>query len=234
MAPGDIDWDRVFGTDGTRCFHTGGIFAALSDGTAALAAEAIEAAHRHDTIASFDLNYRPSLWLDHGGPAAAQAVNRTLASRVDVLIGNEEDYVAALGFSVEGVDENLLVLDAAAYRAMLERVREAYPNLKLLAVTLRAASTASRNDWGAAVLDDDGYHTPTTRRDLEILDRVGGGDSFVSGLIFGLLSGRTTAEAAECGAATGALAMTTPGDTCMGTRAEVERLVRGGSSRVMR
>ena len=234
MAPGDIDWDGVFGTDGVRWLHTGGIFAGLSDSTAALAREAMESAHRYGAIVSFDLNFRPSLWADHGGPAAAQAVNRSLAGLVDVMIGNEEDYTAALGFSVEGTNDAFADLDPEAYRSMLEAVRDAYPNARVLAATLRVATTASRNDWSAVALAGDTFAVSARRRDLEILDRIGGGDSFASGFIHGLLAGDELGRAVELGAAHGALAMTTPGDTSTATLAEVERVARGGSARVVR
>ncbi len=234
MAPGDVDWERVFGADGVRWLHTGGIFAGLSDGTAALAREAMEAARRHGAIVSFDLNYRPSLWADHGGPAAAQALNRELAGLVDVMIGNEEDYTAALGFTVEGATGDFSQLDPAAYGAMLQRVQQAYPRARVLAVTLRAATTASRNDWGAVAVAGGETAVAATRHDLEILDRIGGGDSFASGLIYGLLAGETLERSLALGAAHGALAMTTPGDTSMATLAEVERVSRGGTARVRR
>ncbi len=234
MAPGDIDWDRVFASDGIRWLHTGGIFAGLSDSTAALAREGMEAARRHGAMVSFDLNFRPSLWADHGGAAAAQEVNRGLAGLVDVMIGNEEDYTAALGFEVEGVGDDLRTLDPLAYRAMLERVRAAYPSTRVLAATLRTATTASRNDWGAVALAGDEFVMAASRPDLEILDRIGGGDSFASGLIYGLLTDGDLQRAIDLGAAHGALAMTTPGDVSMATLAEVERVARGGSARVTR
>jgi len=234
MAPGDVDWDRVFGEDGVRWLHTGGIFAGLSDGTATLVREAMEAARRYGATVSFDLNFRPSLWADHGGPAAAQEVNRGLAELVDVMIGNEEDYTAALGFAVEGTGDDFTDLDPAAYRAMLERVRAAYPNARVLAATLRAATTASRNDWSAVALAGAEFAIAPQRRDLEIHDRIGGGDSFASGLIYGLLRGDSLQRAVDLGAAHGALAMTTPGDTSMATLAEVERVAKGGSARVVR
>ena len=234
MAPGDVDWDRIFGEDGVRWLHTGGIFAGLSNGTAALAREGMEAARRHGAIVSFDLNFRPSLWADHGGAPASQQVNRSLAGLVDVMIGNEEDYTAALGFSVGGAAEDFADLDPMAYRAMLEVVRTAYPNARVLAATLRAATTASRNDWGAVALAGDTFAVASQRRDLEILDRIGGGDSFASGLIYGLLTSDDLQRAVELGAAHGALAMTTPGDTSTATLAEVERVAKGGSARVVR
>jgi 2-dehydro-3-deoxygluconokinase len=234
MAPGDIDWDRVFGEDGVRWLHTGGIFAGLSDGTAALTREAMEAARRHGAMVSFDLNFRPSLWADHGGPAAAQAVNRGLAGLVDVMIGNEEDYATALGFEVEGANADFSGLDPDAYGAMLRRVREAYPNARVLAATLRTATTASRNDWGAVALAGDELAVSRQYEGLEILDRIGGGDSFASGLVYGLLTGGGIQRAVDLGVAHGALAMTTPGDTSMATLAEVERVAKGGTARVVR
>ena len=234
MAPGDVDWDALFGTERVRWFHSGGIFAALSESTAALAAQAMAAARRHGTIVSYDLNYRPSLWQATGGPRRAREVNREIVSEVDVLLGNEEDFIAALGFEVEGVDEQLSAIDPAGYGRMVERVVRAFPNLRVVATTLRTAHTATRNDWGALLWADGELHAARLRDDLEVFDRVGGGDSFVSGMAFALLSGMGPAEAVEWGAAHGALAMTTPGDTSMVTVDEVERVARGGSGRVRR
>jgi 2-dehydro-3-deoxygluconokinase len=234
LRPGDIDWERIFGAERARWFHCGGIFAALSETTADVAAEAMEAARRHGVVVSYDLNYRASLWKAIGGQAKAREVNRRLAPLVDVMLGNEEDFGAALGFDVEGLDENLSALDPANFGRMMVDVTAAYPNLRLVATTLRNAKTATRNDWGAAAYADGTLHVATTRPDLEILDRVGGGDSFASGLIYGLLAGRSVEQALEYGAAHGALAMTTPGDTSMATLAEVEALIAGGSARVNR
>jgi 2-dehydro-3-deoxygluconokinase len=234
MKPGDVDWDRLFGVDGVRWFHTGGIFAALSETTPLVAREAMEAARRHGVVVSYDLNYRPSLWKGIGGAAKAREVNRDLVSLVDVLFGNEEDFSVALGIDVEGLDEHLSALPVAAFKAMIGRAREAFPHLQVVATTLRVAHTATRNDWGAIAWCDGEFHEATPRPDLEILDRVGGGDSFASGLIYGFLAGRACAWAVECGAAHGALAMTTPGDTSMATLAEVERVMKGGTARVSR
>jgi 2-dehydro-3-deoxygluconokinase len=234
LAPGDVDWDAVFLREGARWFHTGGIFAGLSESTASVAAEAMAAARRHGAVVSYDLNYRPSLWAGIGGAARAQEVNRELVAQADVLLGNEEDFTAALGFEVEGADDALTSLDPAGFGRMIERVVAAYPNLRVVATTLRAATSATRNDWGAVCWADGALHEATWRPGLEILDRVGGGDSFASGLIFGLLDGRAPDVAVEYGAAHGALAMTTPGDTSMATRAEVEALMRGGSARIAR
>jgi 2-dehydro-3-deoxygluconokinase len=234
LKPGEIDWDAVFGREGARWFHTGGIFAALSETTPLVAKEAMTAARRHGTIVSYDLNYRASLWKSIGGKARAQAVNRELAPLVDVMLGNEEDFTAALGFAVEGTDEQLSALDMRAFARMIARAREVFPNFKAVATTLRSAKTATRNDWGA-VLDVGGrLYASRAYPDLEILDRVGGGDSFASGLVYGLLEGKGPQWAVDCGAAHGALAMTTPGDTTMASLAEVERVMAAGTARVTR
>jgi 2-dehydro-3-deoxygluconokinase len=234
LQPGQVDWDRIFGGDGARWLHTGGIFAALSETTPAVAKEAMAAARRHGTIVSYDLNYRASLWKSIGGKKRAQEVNRELAGLVDVMIGNEEDFTAALGFEVEGLDENLQALDPANFRKMIEKAKAAFPNFKAVATTLRAVRSASVNDWAAVLYMDGRLHSSRAYEALEIWDRVGGGDSFASGLIFGLLDGRGAQWAVECGAAHGALAMTTPGDTTMASLAEVERVMKGGAARVQR
>jgi 2-dehydro-3-deoxygluconokinase len=234
LKPGDVDWDRVFGRDGVRWFHTGGVFSALSTTCAQLAVEAVEAAHRHGTIVSYDLNYRPSLWTAHGGVAAAAALNGKLVPHVDVLFGNEEDFSAGLGYELEGVDEDLLELEIPGYERLLGRVLDDHPQLALVASTLRQARTATVNDWTAVCRSRDGFHVGPRFDGLEIFDRVGGGDSFASGLIFGLLEGVDVDTALAYGGAHGALAMTTPGDTSMATRREVERLVAGRAPRVDR
>jgi len=224
----------VFGKEGARWFHTGGIFAALSDTTPAVAREAMEAAHRHGTVISYDLNYRPSLWKSIGGQKRAQEVNRQLAPLVDVMLGNEEDFTAALGFEVEGLDEHLSGLDPENFRRMIERAVKEFPNFSVVATTLRNARTATVNDWGAVCYHEGKLYQAASREGLEILDRVGGGDSFASGLIYGFLSGKGPQWAVECGAAHGALAMTTPGDTSMATLAEVLGVMKGGGARVSR
>jgi 2-dehydro-3-deoxygluconokinase len=232
MEPGDVDWERLFGVDGVRWFHTGGVFCALSPGAAELALEAIQAARRHGTVVSYDLNFRPSLWKARGGDPGA--VNREFARRVDVLLGNEEDYSAALGYELEGVGADLLELDPAVYEVLLENVIADHPQVTLAAATLRQARTASVNDWGGVCRTRTTFHVGPWMPGLEIFDRIGGGDSFDSGLIYGLLSGLDLEIALAYGVAHGALAMTTPGDTSMATLAEVERLSAGGSARVVR
>ncbi|HZJ65966.1 MAG TPA: sugar kinase [Kofleriaceae bacterium] len=234
LVPGVIDWDRLFGKDGVRWFHTGGIFAALSESTAAVAEEAMIAARRHGVVVSYDLNYRESLWKTIGGKDRARSVNRALARLVDVMLGNEEDFTAALGFAIEGVGEHYTRLDASAYRPMIDAVMREYPNLSAVATTLRVARSATVNDWGALCFHDGRLEQATQRPDLLIYDRIGGGDSFASGLIYGFLTGRGAAWAVECGAAHGALAMTTPGDTTMATLAEVEKVMAGAAARVER
>lgn len=234
LKPGDIDWDTMFGGEGARWFHTGGIFAALSDTTPAVAKEAMIAAKRHGVMVSYDLNYRPSLWKSIGGQKRAQEVNRELASYVDVMLGNEEDFTAALGFEVEGVDEHLSALDTANFKKMIEKAVAAYPNFAVVATTLRNARTATVNDWGAVCYHDGTLYEARHRDGLEIFDRVGGGDSFASGLVYGFLMDKGPQWAVECGAAHGAMAMTTPGDTTMATLGEVERVMKGGGARVAR
>lgn len=234
LRAGDIDWERIFGEEGARWFHCGGIFCALSETTPEVALEAMTVARKYGTIISYDLNYRDSLWKSIGGKARAQEVNRRLAEMVDVMLGNEEDFTAALGFEVDGLDEDHSQLDAGNFRRMIERVVATYPNIKVVATTLRHARTATRNDWGAVLYDQGEFYQAPVRADLEIYDRVGGGDSFASGLIYGYLSGQGPQRAVEYGAAHGALAMTTPGDTSMVTVSEVERVMKGAGARVER
>ena len=234
LKAGDFDWDAIFGKAGARWLHTGGIFAALSDTTPQLVIEAVKKARQYGTIVSYDLNYRPSLWKSIGGQKRAQEVNQEIAKYVDVMIGNEEDFTACLGFHVEGADENLLRLDVSAFKKMIETAVKTYPNFKATATTLRAAKTATVNDWGAICWMDGKFYESRKYPDLEILDRVGGGDSFASGLIYGLMTTGDPQKAVDYGAAHGALAMTTPGDTSMATKTEVEKLMKGGGARVQR
>jgi len=234
MKPGDVDWEHIFGTLGARWFHTGGIFAALSETTAEVVVEAVKVAKKHGTIVSYDLNYRPSLWRDIGGKQKAQAVNRAIAPYIDVMIGNEEDFTACLGLEVEGVDENLSALPIDGFKRMIERAVKEFPNFKVAATTLRTVKSASVNDWSAICWYDGAFHQAMAMKDLAIYDRVGGGDSFASGLVYGFLAFNDAQKAVNYGCAHGALAMTTPGDTSMASKAEVEKLVGGGSARVVR
>ncbi|EPH05887.1 2-dehydro-3-deoxygluconokinase [Propionibacterium sp. oral taxon 192 str. F0372] len=229
------DLDEIFNRQGVRWLHTGGIYAALSETSAQTVIEVCKAAKAAGTIISYDLNYRPSLWKSIGGQAKAQEVNRAVAPYVDVMIGNEEDFTAALGFEIEGVDENLTVLPLDGFKKMVERVAEAYPNFKVVATTLRGVKSATVNDWSAIAWSvASGLVKAAQRDDLMIFDRVGGGDSFASGLVYGLIEGEDLEVAVNYGAAHGALAMTTPGDTSMATLAEVKKLAGGGSARVDR
>jgi 2-dehydro-3-deoxygluconokinase len=232
LKPHDVDWDDVLGQ--TRWLHTGGVFAGLSEESAETALEAVQSARRLGVAVSYDLNYRPSLWQGRGGAAEAARVNRRLVRHVDVLFGNEEDFSTGLGYPLEGADDNMLDLDISLYERLLAGVLEDQPQLTLVASTLREAHSASVNDWSAVCRTRDGFHVGPKLEELEILDRVGGGDSFASGLIFGLLEGFEIEQALAFGVAHGALAMTTPGDTSMATRAEVERLVAGRAPRVER
>ena len=234
LKPGDIDWEKIFGEEGARWFHTGGIFCALSETTPQVAREAMQAARRHGVIVSYDLNYRESLWKDIGGPTRAREINRELAPLIDVMLGNEEDFTAALGFQVEGLDAQHSKLEVRNFQQMIERAIREFPNFKVVATTLRNARTATINDWGAVCFCDGRLYQAPTRENLEIFDRVGGGDSFASGLIYGFLMDKGPQWAVECGAAHGALAMSTPGDTTMATLAEVEKVMKGGTARVER
>ncbi len=234
LKKGDIDWDRIFGQDGVRWLHTGGIYAGLSQTTPDVIIEAMTAARKYGTIISYDLNYRASLWKDIGGKEKAMAVNREIAALVDVMIGNEEDFSASLGFAVPGLDEGCSKLDPANFKKMILEVVKTFPNFKAVATTLRHAKTASVNDWGAVLYMAGEFYDADLREDLEILDRVGGGDSFASGLIYGLMEGKSPVESVNYGAAHGALAMTTPGDTTTASLAEVQRVMKGATARISR
>ncbi len=216
-----------------RWFHTGGIFCALSASTPEVALEAVQCARQHGTVVSYDLNYRESLWKDNGGKKRAQEVNRELAAYVDVMLGNEEDFSAALGLEVEGLDVDASQIDAAAFRKMIQAAAGQF-DFRAIAVTLRKAKTATRNDWGAIFYQDGAFYESAPRHDLEIFDRVGGGDSFASGLIYGLLAEKDPQWAVECGVAHGALAMTTPGDTSMATLKDVLQVMNQKSARIAR
>jgi 2-dehydro-3-deoxygluconokinase len=237
LKPTDIDWEYIFGTLGVRWFHTGGIYASLSPDAADVVEAACRTARRHGTIVSYDLNYRPSLWQANGGQARAREVNRRLVDHVDVLLGNEEDFTACLGFEVPDTAADLSSLSAENFKKMIGSVTAELPHLKVVATTLRAVRSASVNDWGAVAWAGGSageFAEATHRPGLEILDRVGGGDSFASGLIYGLMNLDDLQAAVEYGAAHGALAMTTPGDTSMASLAEVAAFARGGGARVQR
>ena len=234
LQKGDIDWEKIFGEDGVRWMHTGGIFAALSETTRDVIIEACQVAKKYGTIISYDLNYRPSLWKGIGGKEKAQEVNKEIAKYVDVMIGNEEDFTASLGFQVDGLDEGCSKLDPTNFKKMIETAVKAYPNFQGVATTLRNAKTASINDWGAVLYVDGEFHDAILRENLEIFDRVGGGDSFASGLIYGLMEGKGGNQAVNYGAAHGALAMTSPGDTTTVNIKDVEKVMAGGGARVDR
>ena len=233
-TPEDFDFEYIFGTLGVRWFHTGGIYAALSEQSCETVIAAIKTAKKYGTIVSYDLNYRPSKWDAIGGLEKAREVNKEIASYVDVMIGNEEDFTACLGLEVEGNDANLKELNIDGYRSMINRAAEIYPNFKAVATTLRTVRTATVNDWKALLWTDGDICLSKEYNGLEILDRVGGGDSFASGLIYGLMSGADPETAVNYGAAHGALAMTTPGDTTMASKKEVEAIMGGAGARVKR
>ncbi|CAN5190027.1 sugar kinase [soil metagenome] len=234
IAPGEVDWDRLFGEEGVRWFHTGGIFAALAPNTSQAVIEAVKAARKHGTIVSYDLNYRASLWKSQGGKPGAQKINREIAQYVDVMIGNEEDFTACLGFEVEGMDEHISAIDPGNFKKMIATAVKEFPNFKVAATTLRNARTATFNDWSAICYAGGEFYASMMRENLEIYDRVGGGDGFASGLAYGFLEGKGPQAAVEYGAAHGALAMTTPGDTSMVRLEEVEAVMKGKGARVIR
>jgi 2-dehydro-3-deoxygluconokinase len=234
LKTGDINWEEIFGKLGVRWFHTGGIFAGLSETTPDVILQAMKSAKAHGTVVSYDLNYRPSLWNSIGGKEKAREINKKIAQFVDVMIGNEEDFTASLGFDVEGMDKSMSALDISHFKKMIEKTVKIYPNFKVAATTLRTVKSASINDWGAICWMDGKFYQATQRENMEVLDRVGGGDSFASGLIYGLMTTGDPQKAVEYGAAHGALAMTTPGDTSMATLKEVEKIMGGGGARVER
>ena len=234
IKPGEVNWEKLFGEEGVRWFHTGGIFAALAPNTSQTVIAAVKAARKHGTIVSYDLNYRASLWKSQGGKAGAQKINREIARYVDVMIGNEEDFTACLGFEVEGLDEHISAIDPANFKAMIAACTAHFTNFKVAATTLRNAKTASVNDWSAILYAGGEFYQSMMRENLEIYDRVGGGDGFASGLAYGFLEGKGPQAAVEYGAAHGALAMTTPGDTSMVNVAEVEAVMKGKGARVIR
>ena len=234
IVKSDIDWETIFGVDGVRWFHTGGIFSGLSGTTQETVIEAMTIAQKHGTIISYDLNYRTSLWNDIGGKEKAMEVNRAIAPLVDVMIGNEEDFSAALGFKIPGLDKGCSKLDPTNFKKMIDEAVKTFPNFKAVATTLRNAKTATKNDWGAVLYADGNFYDAILREDREILNRVGGGDSFASGLIYAFLEGKTSEEAVNYGAAHGALAMTTAGDTTTASLKEVERIIKSQTARIDR
>ncbi len=234
MKPEDFDFDYIFGTLGVRWLHTGGIYAALSEEACETVLAAIKTAKKYGTVVSYDLNYRPSMWSAIGGLEKAQEVNKEVAKYVDVMIGNEEDFTACLGFSIEGNDENLQSLNIEGYKKMINEAAKTYPNFKVVATTLRTVKTATVNDWKALCWADGEIFLSKAYDGLEIMDRVGGGDSFASGLVYGLMTQDDPEVAVNYGAAHGALAMTTPGDTSMASKKEVENIMGGGGARVKR
>ena len=238
-TPEDFDFDYIFknksdGGLGVRWLHTGGIYAALSEQACETVIAACKAAKKYGTIVSYDLNYRPSMWEAIGGLAKAQEVNKEVAKYVDVMIGNEEDFTACLGFEIEGNDENLKTLNLDGYKKMINEAAATYPNFKAVATTLRQVKTATVNDWSAICWADGEIYKAAQYDGLEIMDRVGGGDSFASGLVYGLMTFEDAEKAVNYGAAHGALAMTTPGDTTMASLKEVEGIVGGAGARVQR
>ena len=232
--PEDFDFDHIFGELGVRWFHTGGIYAALSEQSSETVVAAIKAAKKYGTVVSYDLNYRPSMWSAIGGQEKAKAVNKEIAKYVDVMIGNEEDFTACLGLTVPGNDKSLTELNVDGYKEMIETAVKKYPNFSAVATTLRSVKTATVNDWSALCWMDGQIYSSKKYENLEIFDRVGGGDSFASGLIYAMIQGFDPQTCVEYGAAHGALAMTTPGDTSMAGKDEVVSIVNGGGSRIKR
>lgn len=232
MRPGDVDWDDLFGRRGVRWFHTGGICTCLSESTRAVVAEAVQAAHRHGTIVSYDLNFRSKMWTSE----TAIEVTTPLVPYLDVLIGNEEDFQKVLGYAVDGVGANLTTLPLEGYAAMVRRVVADFPNLSLVGTTLREVTSASRNAWSAIVFDvaSDAIHQGPSY-DLEVEDRVGGGDGFASGMVWSLLTaGQDVQAAVNAGTAHGALLQTTRGDTSQIGLAELRAMLSGAGARIVR
>lgn len=232
MRVGDVDWRNLFGEQGARWFHTGGIFAALSETTPEVAEEAMTAARRHHTVVSYDVNYRPSLWTDCGGPNAAHAVNRRLLKHVDVLFANAHDLAHLLGERPPDTSDADTVAREVARLAPL--AKKEFPHLGIVACTTRKVASASTNDWGGLAWVDGEIVRSSHRPGLEVLDRIGGGDGFAAGLVYGLLEHNDAQLGVECGAAHGALAMTTPGDNAMASLTEVMALVDGANAAVRR
>jgi 2-dehydro-3-deoxygluconokinase len=230
MKPGEVDWKMLFGKQGVRWLHTGGIFAALSENTRKVAAEAVKAAHEAGTIVSYDLNFRSKLW----SSAEAIATTKPLVPYIDCLIGNEEDFQKVLGYDVEGVDVEKGELETSAFKSMVGCVVKDYPNVKVVGTTLRGVKSALINDWSAIMWHDGTFYDGTSFDALEIEDRVGGGDGFASGFTYGFLTGRPPQECVNLGVAHGALLMSTRGDTSQITLDELIHVAGGGSARIKR
>jgi 2-dehydro-3-deoxygluconokinase len=230
MKVGDVDWKRIFNQRKVRWFHTGGIFAALSDSCAEVTYEAMKAAHDAGTIVSYDLNFRSKLWPSK----KAIEVTKKLVPYIDVLIGNEEDFQKVLGFEVEGTDENLSTLPIEAYKKMVKKVVATYPHIQAVGTTLREVVSGLVNNWSAIMYYDGTFYESRKYTGLEIEDRVGGGDGFCSGFVYGLLRGMKPQECIEMGAAHGALLQSTRGDTSMVTMEEIKHVMGGGSARIKR
>jgi len=230
MKPGMIDFKSIFKEQGVRWLHTGGIFAALSEGSAAVCKEALVAAREAGTIVSYDLNFRSKLW----SSTKAQETTKQLVPYIDCLIGNEEDFQKVLGFEVEGVDENLSALDTSAYKRMVEKVVKTYPHIKVVGTTLREVKSGLVNNWSAILYAEGKFYESRRYENLEIEDRVGGGDGFSSGFAYGFLNGKTPQECVDLGAAHGALLQTTRGDSSQIDLEELTHIVKGGSARIKR
>jgi 2-dehydro-3-deoxygluconokinase len=230
LQPGEVDWDSIFAKEGVRWFHTGGIMCALSVSSTEVVREAMTSARRHGVLVSYDCNYRPSLWKRRGGRQGAALVNRELAPLIDVLLGHEGDLAREIGATSQGPPSH----DEESYAAMARVICDDFPNIKAIATTTRKATVANRNDWGAFAWMEDEVYRGTQYNDLEIFDRVGGGDSFAAGLFYGLMKDRGMQWSLDCGVAHGALAMTTAGDNSMFTLAEVEHAMTRNGAAVQR
>lgn len=228
IQPGEINWSQIF--DGARWFHLSGITPALSDSAAAVAKEALQAARDADVKTSYDLNFRSKLW----SAEQAQAANREMVEHVCVLIGNEEDFEMALGFKAEGTTENFSQLDPESYKEVAQRVCKAFPNVEMIGTTLRDAKTGWLNDWRTLLFDGSDFYLSRIYENLELVDRVGGGDSFSAGLIYSLLNGKSLQEAVDFGGGYSALAHTFPGDFNWATTEEAEQAMQAGSVRIRR
>jgi 2-dehydro-3-deoxygluconokinase len=233
LKPGDFDWAKIF-ADGVRWFHSGGIFASLSTTTSEVILEGMQAAKANKAIVSFDLNYRAKLWASVGGAKRGQEVCRKIADHVDVLIGNEEDLQKGLGLEGPQVEEGKSKLDPAAFFQVIDAVVKQHPNIKLVATTLREVHSTNRHDWAAVMWLNGNRHIVEKPCQLDVHDRIGGGDGFAAGMIFGMINGRSPDESLRLGWAHGALLTTFPGDVTMASLAEVEAFAKGGSARVQR